>query len=195
MGRKTKIIFMKQQIFKNWTTTLSSYDLIDRYDFWMNYLKGTKPMLSSLDKGAAFEKYTISKFSEKYYEILECRSDKCFGERQPKTNKLPDFVLQLQTHSGTAELAVECKWRKNFYYGKIVFKSYQLANYRKYEKEMKIPVFVIVGVGGEPCNPQSVYVIPLHEISSAELTQAQLSKYKKDKTENFFLNPQSMVLK
>ena len=64
--------------------------------------------LSCLDKGNAFEKFTVLKFSKQYYKILECRSDKCFDGRYPETNKLPDLVLQLHTKYNKVELAVEC---------------------------------------------------------------------------------------
>jgi hypothetical protein len=187
---------MKQQTFKHWTTTLSYYDFIKSYDLRMNDLEETKRVLSCSQKGKAFEDFIVSKFSDTHFSILDWRSDKSCNGRYPKTSKLPDLKMLLKTKSSKDTIfSVECKWRRSLPLGKLVLKNYQLENYRQYEKKTGKPVFIIVGLGGAPGNPESVYIIPLNEIHSTELTQLQLKKYERSGTGNLFLDSQNMVLK
>ena len=47
---------------------------------------------------------------------------------------------------------------------KDIFSSQKLGNYKTFSASRKMPVTVIIGVGGEPCNPELLYVIPLERI-------------------------------
>ncbi|MCR4921813.1 MAG: hypothetical protein K5945_08955 [Bacteroidaceae bacterium] len=40
----------------------------------------------------------------------------------------------------------------------------KLENYRKFSESRNIPVTIILGVGGEPSNPESIYRIPLESV-------------------------------
>jgi len=146
-------------------------------------------------KGKAFEEYIVALFPKSYFRIIEWRGDKYSNGRYAESNRLPDLELRLETKSVQVPFAVECKWRKGFYEGKINWaKDYQLKNYKQYQHEKNIAVFVIIGVGGEPSDPESLYVVPLEEIESAVLYQQELQPYYRYSKGNFFLNHNRMRL-
>ena len=47
---------------------------------------------------------------------------------------------------------------------KDLFSPQKIGNYKKFSASGKMTVTVIIGVGGEPCNPELLYVIPLERI-------------------------------
>ncbi|NTS40791.1 hypothetical protein HRG84_07710 [Flavisolibacter sp. BT320] len=151
--------------------------------------------ISAKEKGDAFERYVVSRFCREYFELLEWRSDKYHEGVYATSSRLPDLEYQFKTGYYNFRIASECKWWAAFSKGRIEWaKSYQLITYRQYESERGIPVFVIIGIGGEPDSPGAVYVVPLREIRSHVLSEYELKKYYRHKTGNFFLNPEAMVL-
>jgi hypothetical protein len=147
------------------------------------------------EKGHAFEKYIVSKFHRGYFTLLHWRSDKFHEGVYAESNKDPDLEYLFHTSYQKVGFAVECKWRSSFINGKIEWaKCYQLNNYRKYEMTSNKKVFVIIGVGGKPENPRSIYIVPLNEIHSTVLLEQELKKFYRYKTGTFFLNTSRMTL-
>ena len=87
-----------------------------------------------------------------------------FGDVCPESNRYPDFVFDYQGKG----FAVECKWREKLQLNveKDLFSTDKMAIYQQFSTERNIPVFIVLGVGGEPSNPELLYNIPLSEIPS-----------------------------
>ncbi len=118
------------------------------------------------DKGDAFENYIIGKFDRKFFALRDMRSDKGIKGFYPESNKYPDLVLEYKPAS--ASFAVECKWRGKWWQRKDGKDSIDWAggdgkieNYNDYSEKNNMPVFVAIGVGGEPDNPAELFVVPL----------------------------------
>ena len=147
------------------------------------------------EKGDTFEKHVISRFPEQYYKIKIWQGDKYHEGRFAESNYHPDLIMELNTKNNKASFAAECKYRQTFFKGEIkLAKEYQIINYRKYATEFNQLVFIVLGVGGEPSNPDSLYIIPLNEINSTTYTENQLKKYLKYGKGDFFYNPQLQTL-
>ena len=82
----------------------------------------------------------------------------------PESNRYPDFVLDYQGKG----FAVECKWREKLLPNieKDLFPRDKMAIYQQFSIDRNIPVYIVLGVGGEPSNPELLYKIPLSEIPS-----------------------------
>lgn len=146
-------------------------------------------------KGTTFEKYIVEKFNQGYFKLIEWRSDKFHKGIYAASNKLPDLEYSFEVVNSKTPFAIECKWRSVFINEKIEWaKSYQFDNYRNYQKQKNIKVFVIIGVGGEPENPESIYVVPLSKINSIFLFKKELEKYRRTSDNNFYLNVEQMEL-
>jgi len=50
-----------------------------------------------------------------------------------------------------------------------ISKPAQFTRYQKYQQEKHIPVYVVIGFGGEPNDPEMIYCIPLSEIKYPQL--------------------------
>jgi len=124
-------------------------------------------------KGREFEDYVLSLFNLQEggpLVLQEWQGDKSLGMIMPKNNSNPDFVFRYEDK----EFAVECKWREalDIDLSKDLFPAKRIENYKRFAADRKMPVTVILGVGGESCNPELLYVIPL-ECLSAILSQSQ----------------------
>ena len=118
-------------------------------------------------KGREFEDYVLSLFDLQEGDELilqEWQGDKSYGMIHPENNSNPDFVFRYKQN----EFAVECKWREKLSrdWGMDLFPTKRIENYKHFSGVRHMPVTIILGVGGEPCNPELLYKIPLEEIVS-----------------------------
>lgn len=118
-------------------------------------------------KGREFEDYVLSLFNiQEGGELVlqEWQGDKSYGIIKPENNSNPDFVFRYRQN----EFAVECKWRGKLSrdWGKDLFPTRRIENYKHFSEVRHMPVTIILGVGGEPCNPELLYRIPLEEVIS-----------------------------
>lgn len=129
-------------------------------------------------KGREFEDYVLSLFNLQEGDELilqEWQGDKSYGMIQPENNSNPDFVFRYRQN----EFAVECKWREkpSRDWGKDLFPTRRIENYKHFSEVRHMPVTIILGVGGEPCNPELLYKIPLEEIVFITLGDQSIVDY------------------
>lgn len=118
-------------------------------------------------KGREFEDYVLGlfKLQEKDGFVLkEWQGDKILDDICPESNRHPDFVFDYQGIG----FAVECKFREKLLPNveKDLFSNDKMAIYQQFSTERNIPVFIVLGVGGEPSNPELLYNIPLSKTPS-----------------------------
>jgi len=112
-------------------------------------------------KGVQFENYVSSLFPPNIWVIADRTKDSSRKLRRlVESDTNPDFTFRHITTGKT--IAVECKFRSYFYKGKygdsgILWRKEQGGRYRAYGAEHKIPVFVAIGIGGSPKNPQRLF--------------------------------------
>ena len=117
-------------------------------------------------KGREFEDYVLELFNlhqDNSFVLKEWQGDKTFGDICPESNRYPDFVFDYQGKG----FAVECKWREKLphNFSRDILPE-KVSFYNQFSVERNIPVFIVLGVGGEPSNPELLYNIPLSEVSS-----------------------------
>lgn len=140
-------------------------------------------------KGVEFEKYVVGRFGTKYWSIQDWRGDKGVDGRYAEANTYPDLEMKLSLKGKEHIIAVECKWRSSFNEeGKIKW-SYpeQIKRYNSFSASRQIPVFVFIGIGGTPGDPDKLYIVPLKRLSSHYISRNELSKYEmKSKRQIFY---------
>jgi hypothetical protein len=147
-------------------------------------------------KGDEFEKYVVQKFNQEYFKVKEWSSDKYVNGIYAETTLQPDIILEFQLRKGRKQLAIECKWRKGLYENSVdVLNRSQISRYRKFEKEKGIPVFIVVGLGGNPSSPKDLFVLPLRELDNNIVYINTLKKFRKDKSENFYFDLETVELR
>lgn len=118
-------------------------------------------------KGREFEDYVLSLFNVQEggrLVLQEWQGDKSLGLIQPENNSNPDFVFRYDQE----EFAIECKWREKLKtdLSKDLFPAEKIENYKRFSKTRNMPVHIVLGIGGEPSNPNLIYRIPLENINS-----------------------------
>ena len=131
--------------------------------------------------GHAFEDYIVTLFNKRNFRLLEWRSDKkASNGAYPINNTLPDLEFETKGRN-SYRFAIECKFRKSFYYGGINWASReQISVYKDYQNQNDIQVYVAIGIGGLPTNPEELFITPLYHICKyTRVFQSYLFKYKK----------------
>lgn len=129
-------------------------------------------------KGREFEDFVLSLFNVQEggrLVLQEWQGDKSSGLIQPENNSNPDFVFRYDQE----EFAIECKWRNSLKrdISKDLFPASTIDNYKKFSDARNIPVTIILGVGGEPSNPELMYRISLETITSIISGAAPVSAF------------------
>jgi len=120
-------------------------------------------------KGYKFESWVVVQFCQLGFELLDWRSDKRVECFVPRSNQYPDleFSLPGTVPGNYRRFAVECKWRQTFndYTWKWI-DSDQRLQYLIYSHNEKVPIYLAIGIGGEPDDPHMNYLIPFEAIES-----------------------------
>ena len=160
-----------------------------------NYNKAEKE--SELkEKGDEFEKFTVTKFDNRYFKILDWRGDKFVDGVYAESSKNPDLEIEFSHKNISKKFAVECKYRSKIYDEVIITKQHKIDGYKNYSAKNKIPVFIVLGLGGKPSNPLECYIIPIKKVYNEKMPYTSLQKYRKHATNNnFFFDADSLNLK
>lgn len=149
----------------------------------------------SKEKGLKFEQNIVKKFDKAYFTLKEWRGDKIIDGLYAESNLNPDLVLEFRLNNFSTIFALECKYRKNLYNGAIeLAMERQIRHYKKFEREKEIPVYIALGLGGNPDNPTELFLIPLKHLSSNKISYNYLSKFKKKTKEQFYFKIQDQEL-
>ena len=139
----------------------------------------------------------MHKFNLNFCKVKEWRGDKFTDGIYAESTKYPDIEIEFSLKDTKKLFAVECKWRKGYFQDGIQWaRKEQIFIYKRYSEENNIPVFVVIGVGRYPDNPEDVFVIPLDDLTEPFLTLDFLSKYRRlDKNKYFFFDLEKSVLR
>jgi hypothetical protein len=152
----------------------------------------------NFDKGKAFEEYVIHLFNEHSFRLKIHRAAVKFTDTYfPADLFNPDLEMELVfTGPKKYRFAVECKWRKKFKNGRIEWaKDVQIVSYRKFQDQVRIPVFVAIGIGGRPASPDKLFVTPLNNIwMHNEVYESDLIHFKRKPTHKFYYDIRQLRL-
>jgi hypothetical protein len=152
------------------------------------------PSLTPEEKGRSFEEWVVRRFNPAYFTIKEWRGDKHTGYIYAESSTLPDLEIEFRLKGERALFAVECKWRQRFRDGERPGIEWagqdQIARYRQFQRDRGIPVFIAIGVGGTPDNPEDVYVTSLERLQLPFAHAEYLAKFRRQKrAANFYFDP------
>lgn len=130
----------------------------------------------SFRKGDDFEDYVREWiFPQEDYDIIHKTHDYSTNSGDYIEDTLePDFLLR--DRSNKKEFYVEAKFRSDYWKGAIEW-SYpkQLIRYKAIDK--KRPLFIALGVGGEPDSPDEIFVFPVRTTKYPKLFESVLEKF------------------
>lgn len=130
----------------------------------------------SFKKGQKFEDFTREViFSIDRYKLIKKTHDYKQNNSDYVQDSLePDFKFECMDTQ--KQFYVESKFRTWFYQDKIEFcKIGQFKRLQEINK--KEPVFILIGLDGEPEDPEYVWLVPMNDIKSISLTEEFLENY------------------
>jgi hypothetical protein len=146
--------------------------------------------------GLDFEKFVATNFDPLYFKITKWAGDKYAGGVYSSENLDPDIQLKITLGSKSADLAVECKWRRSAYKNKVQISGpEQLQRYKKFAKDRKMPVFIALGLGGTGEQPNDLFVIPVESLHSETVNLDEIRGFKKNPERKFFYDFETQLLK
>ena len=109
-------------------------------------------------KGREFEDYVINLFdlpNNKKLTLKEWRGDKSLPGVYPESNSAPDFVFE---YAGKP-FALECKWRSHLSKDieKELLPPERMASFHQFSTERRMAVYLLLGIGGLPNDPDNLY--------------------------------------
>jgi hypothetical protein len=149
-----------------------------------------EPSLEPEEKGRKFEDWVVRKFNTKFFVLKEWRGDKSVVGISAQSSSDPDLVFEFGLREQKAMFAVECKWRRSFTRGNKPGIEWatarQIDRYQDFQRRNGMPVFAVIGVGGEPDRPSELYVVPLDRLKYPFAAVEYLAKYRKPDLEKDF---------
>ncbi len=120
------------------------------------------------NKGLLFEKFIIDKFPKDTWTLVDYTRDLHKKlNRFIESDSNPDCVFRKNSNGKT--FAVECKYRSNYWthdkWGAgITWDKNQGDRYVSYSNQKNIPVYVAIGIGGNPKSPEIISYVPIEII-------------------------------
>ncbi|WP_319507016.1 hypothetical protein [uncultured Methanolobus sp.] len=147
-----------------------------------NYEKTIPSMeKDNIKKGDDFEEYVANLYPESDYTIVEWTTDTVRKhKRYVEADTRPDLLIR---HKLSGEqFYVECKYRSYTIDNKIIWtNAEQLKRYQEFSKEKEEPVFIIIGLGGSPKRPESLFCIPLEDAKYTELYLNDINQFRRNR--------------
>ena len=143
-----------------------------------------------------FESYITELFNQKKFKLVEWRKSQRTRDTLTLINySFPDLEVIFEGRK-KHKFAIECKWRKRFKEGKIKWADEEhIRTYEAFEKYYGIPVFVAIGIGGEPSMPEKLFVTPLCNISKyTEVYESDLILFERKTARRFFYDTVQLKL-
>ena len=139
------------------------------------FKEAVKP--SSFVKGEEFENYARDViFTQDKFELDHKSHDYSNNKGDYITTSLaPDFIFT--SKKSKKQFCVEIKYRSKYFNNAIEYcKKHQFKRYKDYDK--KKPVFILLGVGGLPYDPDELFLFPIRKVKYTKLFESVLKEYK-----------------
>ncbi|MCK5319723.1 MAG: hypothetical protein KAJ55_17560 [Anaerolineales bacterium] len=139
-----------------------------------------------IDIGNSFETHVVDLFDKSYFTVVEWTTDMMRKHnRYVESDSNPDLTMRHKTTNMVFN--VECKFRSKLYKGGLSWSNWnQLQRYKSYTSDNKIPLFVVIGLGGSPQYPDRMFCIPIDDIEYPTLYPSVFEKYERDSGKMFF---------
>ncbi|MHC1572265.1 MAG: hypothetical protein ACXQTM_03780 [Methanosarcinales archaeon] len=163
----------------------------------MGILKKVKKAVDALleqenenyEKGVDFERYVIELFlkNKRYFAIHSWTRDISNKHQgvMVESDSDPDILIRYKPTD--EKFAVECKYRSHLYNDKLCWTTREkLEDYRLFAQKNRIPTFIVIGLGGDPRNPEQMFCIPLEKAKYPELYPSVFRRFERDPRRSFF---------
>jgi len=139
------------------------------------------------ENGDTFERQVFRKFTAKHFNVIQT-GDKNVDGRFSDDSTDPDFKITCK-FGKNSKFAVEAKFTTVISprgFVKCASSDAQLRGYQGYQRDHGQKTFIVLGVGDPADDPQDVYIIPVEELPTHEMSLRQLKDYKQGNRGSFY---------
>lgn len=166
---------LKGREFEEWVLDL--FNRSESPSFVLKEWRGDKMMDDVCPEGNRYPDFIFEKVVAK-------------GSARDRSSAVPDatpsgssskpVALPASLHA-PLRFAVECKWRARVPLDieADLFRHDRLAVFHRFFEERKIPIYILLGVGGEPSDPEALYVIPFEAVPPLVSGQLSLASFRR----------------
>jgi hypothetical protein len=137
------------------------------------------------EKGLDFEKYVVKQFDRHFFTLMDWRGDKFHEGIYPKSSRNPDLVYEFRIKDTARKFAIECKFRSRLINDSVTLMSEEKYNIYKAYHQNSEPVYIALGLGGTPYNPEKFYLIPFSNVK-LEMSLLELAPWRKHGREFYY---------
>ena len=131
------------------------------YGFSNDYEQEVVAVAPAELKGTRFEEFVVSLCSDKsHFKLLAWRGDKISGNTYAIDTLMPDLHIRHKIDDRVVDYFIECKYRSSWGKDDAIDLSPQFVRYYNAAKDNGIELFIALGVGGTPSNPEEFFRIP-----------------------------------
>ncbi|MCL2295865.1 MAG: hypothetical protein FWC29_02140 [Methanomassiliicoccaceae archaeon] len=136
-------------------------------------------------KGELFEEFIKNMFNENFFKILNETPSAFDNEAEAEEVMKPD--LYIKERLTDEKFWIECKFRsKTKENGSIEWTDIKHKKiYEKFGKESNSKVFIAIGIGSNPSNPDKIFFLDLDSTPYLTLYESFYKKYEFPKDHNF----------
>jgi len=142
----------------------------------LRYSGDKRKIENAILDGREFEKFVKSTFLTERNKIEIIYETEPNRESSPEDRTI-DFAVIYKGTKPYVWACIECKYRREV---SNVFQwatENQFNKYNSLQKYLKIPIYIMIGVGGLPNNPKELYFIPLDKLNSHNISLNQFNHY------------------
>lgn len=148
------------------------------------------------ENGDTFERYVFRKFMERYFTVIQT-GDKNVDGRFSDDSTDPDFKITCK-FGKKIKFAVEAKFTTVISprgFVNCAHSEAQLRGYQEYQERYRQKTFIVLGVKEPADDPQDVYIIPVEELPTHEMSLRQLKDYRQGNKGNFYFDEEKASLR
>ena len=135
----------------------------EKYREFNNSHSKNESFQQNLNLGAEFENY-VEKiiFPIPFYSVKDRTSHPSQSKTLSDEGK-PDRIFRANFLDEKPSFGIECKYHKSLCPKVYTLNKREVDDFRNFKNNEKIPIFVILGIGGEPSRPENIYLIPFND--------------------------------
>lgn len=148
------------------------------------------------EQSFAFEQFMTGKLNDYDYKLVEWRSEKFYGRRNQHVPGKPVLEFERKKSNNSERIFyIECRYFDEYRDNLVhLGRKRKIHQFKHYSSTTNKPVFVAIGVGGQPSDPENLYLIPVENIHYEIINLKDIAHYKIQKSDLVY-NPEDRSLR
>jgi hypothetical protein len=160
-------------------------------------IKSEKQILIQKEKKLDFENFVNGLFRTESFKTKALKRE--IGQAAKNVagyQSYPDLLVRFTENEKSIMFAVKCKWSPKLLPSQSWKSPGKIQKLLLFEVETQMPMFVVLGFGGTPTNPEQIFLAPLKKLENCMVKLSYLLNFKRQTPEKeFVFDPDRMVLK